>query len=296
MTIRQALRISSAGITARELEIFLQHILGIERAGLYTHPETTLTSAQRQTLAGFLARRRKNEPVAYIIGRQEFYGRDFMTDRRALIPRPETEKMIDLCLEKLPDRFSGQLKKTNKPCPLRLLELGTGSGNIAITLSLELATKFVPAEIYATDLSQEALELAKENFAALTLEQAHSPIKFLPSDLFAIPGLTPKAPYDLIIANLPYVPTTWQSDPAAQAEVLFYEPDIALFAGLDGLDLYRRFFSALEPFLMPDGLVMIEFGENQTEALLKVGKKFLPNRKWTVHQDYAGLDRLLLLE
>lgn len=296
MTIRQALRIPSVGITARELEIFLQHILKLERVELYTHPETTLTAAQSQTLASFLARRQKNEPVAYIIGSREFYGRDFKTDHRALIPRPETEKMIDLGLEKLPDRFSRQLKETNKPCPLRLLELGTGSGNIAITLSLELAAKSIPAEIYATDLSQEALELAKENFAALTLKQAHSPIKFLTGDLFAIPDLTPKAPYDLIIANLPYVPTTWQSDPTAQTEVLFYEPDIALFAGLDGLDLYRRFFSALEPFLMPDGLVMIEFGENQTETLTKLIKKYFPNRKWKIYQDYAGLDRLLLLE
>jgi release factor glutamine methyltransferase len=293
MTIQEALNVTNRSVSNRDAEVFLQYALGVERTFLLTHGETALTSEQAATYESFLSRREQNEPVAYIVGEKEFYGRPFKTDARALIPRPETELLVDKALELLPARFKAHTKAINKPCPIRILEIGTGSGNIAVTLSLELAKYNTPAEIYATDISPEALALAEENFTLLQNGTPHSPIKWFVANLFNNAELQKKAPYDLVIANLPYVPTSWKFDAAAQPEVVFQEPDIALFGGEDGLDLYRGFFAKVSGWVMKDGIILVEYGEDETGDISELVRSYLPTAQLIVHKDYAELDRML---
>ncbi|MBU6389113.1 peptide chain release factor N(5)-glutamine methyltransferase [Patescibacteria group bacterium] len=277
MTVSQALNVADRSISFREAEIFLQHILGASRAWLHGHGDQKLTPEQSSRFEEFCRRREQNEPVAYIIGEKEFYGRRFYCDRRALIPRPETEGLIDIAMQ----------WSRNRGRPIKILELGTGSGNIAITLSLELS---VPAKIVATDISPAALELARKNYQELGHRQ---PIRFICADLFHHSEIKKAAPFDLIIANLPYVPTAWQSDPEAQPEVVFQEPDIALFGGEDGLELYRRFFADAPQYLGANGKIIIEFGEEETQKITAIAQKAFSNAQLTIQPDYAGLDRIL---
>ena len=292
MTIAEALDVSKRSVSFREAEIFLAHVLGRSRAQLHAHPETALTDTEVERYERCLARRETNEPVAYITGSKEFYGRPFICDARALIPRPETEGLIDQALEILPDRFRSHLKATNKPCPVRILELGTGCGNIAATLSLELAQRSVPADIVATDISAEALKLAEEN--GIRLGAQH--IQWTQADLFDAAAIREHQPFDLIIANLPYVPATWRTDPRAQPDVVFYEPDISLFGGEDGLDIYRRFFTEIKGYVKPDGHILIEYNEDQTNKILEIIASTLIGANTTVRQDYAGLDRTIRID
>lgn len=297
MTIADALAsVQHRSVSYRDAEVFLSHILTQPRAYLHAHPEQRLTSEQRAMFEKFLKRREKNEPVAYIIGSKEFYGRPFKTDARALIPRPETEGMIEQALAFLPSYFDAHLKATNLPCPLRILELGTGSGNVAITLALELAALSLPATLIATDISGDALALAQENWQVLSTGiSRHIVTKFICADLFAHPEISPGRPFDLIAANLPYVEATWAQNPAAQPDVVFHEPDVALFGGEDGLDLYRRFFAEAPKFLSTGGAVMIEHGEAQGADIRALAQAAWPNASITTYKDYADLDRITVI-
>ena len=295
MRIDEALNVSKRSVSYREAEVFLGHVIAKPREWLHTHPSDLLTAEQESFFERCLKRREDNEPVAYIIGCKEFYGRPFVCDSRALIPRPETEVLIDQALEILPKRFHDHLKTTNKPCPLRILELGTGCGNIAATLALELFARSIPTEILATDVSNEALALAKDNWIALALPGSREP-QWLNADLFDAPLVRERAPYDLVIANLPYVPAAWQFDPIAQPDVVFYEPDISLFGGTDGLDIYRRFFLQVNEYLQCDGHVLIEYNEDQTADIINLIKECLPSARYAVQQDYAGLDRTVRID
>lgn len=279
MKISEALDVSDRSVSFREAEIFLQEVLQVSREFLHTHPEQKLTENQQQKFESFIKRRENNDPVAYITGHKEFFGRDFKTDARALIPRPETEALIELALPHLKN-------------DAKILELGTGCGNIAVTLTLELLAQKKKVEIIATDISQEALDLAEENWQKLKGD-CDSPILFLQADLFAEPEIKKAAPYDLIIANLPYVPLAWQSSPEAQAEVVFKEPSIALFGGQDGLDHYRNFFKEVQNYTHPETRIILEFGEDETGDLTPLAQASLPSYKFQVHPDYAGLDRVL---
>lgn len=292
MTIAQALDVRHRSVSYREAEVLLAEITGLQREYLLAHPDQNLDVNEVARYEDFLIRRERNEPVAYIIGYKEFYGRPFRTDSRALIPRPETEGMIDLAVAFLSKRFKGLLAAKGKPCPLSILELGTGSGNITITLAHELATKRVAAEIVATDIAPEALELAEVNAVALGVPSVCR-ITWVEADLFGSSKVDRRAPYDLILANLPYVATTWKQDPAAQQDVLFYEPDVALFGGVTGTDIYQRFWLDLPTYLKPDGDVLIEFDHGQSAEMLPFAQAALPTHTFNVIKDYAGLDRLL---
>ncbi len=296
MTVLEALNlVQHRSVSRRDAEVFLQHILQIERAELHTHDERELTPEQEEHYLKCLDRREQNEPVAYITGWKEFYGRRFACDHRALIPRPETELLIDRALALAPGIFSENLNTTGKPCPVRVLELGTGVGNIAATLCFELAKQQTPAQIIATDVVVEAVQLAQENLERLSEvpgEQT-SPTTLLIADMFDHPSIAKGAPYDLIVANLPYVPIGWKTDSAAQPDVVFWEPDIALFGGEDGLDHYRVFFDQVWEYLAPEGVILIEYGEDETGDLRFLLDGMQETLELTVHKDYAELDRML---
>jgi release factor glutamine methyltransferase len=282
MTIADALDVQQRSVSSRDAEVFLAHVLQSDRVHLHTHPELVLTSEQAEHFETFMARREQNEPVAYIIGEKEFYGRMFTVDKRGLIPRPETEGVVEQAVAWCETFFRTHLAATNKPCPVRILELGTGGGPIAVSLALELAAKNVPATLIATDIAQEALELAEENWDKMKGESS-SLIKmsFITADLFDHP-LIREHPFDLIVCNLPYVETTWQVETGAQPDVIFFEPDIALFGGEDGLDIYRNFFKRAPSNLVDDGAVILEYGETQTAVITPLA--------------VAQLDRVIILK
>ena len=292
MTIAQALDVRQRSVSYREAEVLLAEVTGLRREYLHAHLNQDITSSECVRYEEFLQRRERNEPVAYIIGYKEFYGRPFQTDSRALIPRPETEGIIDAAVIAQNKRFKRLLAAKGKPCPLRILELGTGCGNIAITLAHELAAKRIAAEIVATDISPEALLLAEANAVSLGVPSLCR-ITWVEADLYGSFQVDRRAPYDLIIANLPYVSTAWKQDPAAQMDVLFYEPDIALFGGVTGTDIYKRFWRDLSTYLKPDGDVLIEFDHGQSVEMLPYAQASLPSYAFTVLEDYAGLERIL---
>jgi release factor glutamine methyltransferase len=246
-TVRAALFFGAAQLSelpnARlDAELLLRHVLEKDRAWLLTHPETELTAAQTSAYEKAIARRTMHEPIQYILGTQEFYGLDFLVKPGVLIPRPETEHLVEAALE----RLAGQ------PA-LNIVDVGTGSGILAVTLAKHLPV----AQITAVDLSAAALSIARENAARHGVEDR---IRFLTSDLLAaLPGEC----FDAIVSNPPYIPAS----EVLEAQVRDYEPEQALFAGADGLDIYRRLVPQACTALRPGGWLLMEIGHGQRLAL-----------------------------
>lgn len=246
------------GPTARrDAELLLLHLLGRDRAWLLTHLDDLLPDEYTAAYAQRLARRARQEPVQYILGEQEFWGLKLHVAADVLIPRPETEHLVEAALARLP---KGQ--------PAKIADIGTGSGAIA----LALATERPEAQISALDQSPAALTIALEN------AQKHGVagrIRFLASDLLAaVPGER----FTMIVSNPPYVPSGEQ----LEAQVRDYEPHSALFAGEDGLAIYRRLIPEAWDALEPGGWLLLEIGHGQRDALAAMlsdwlGAEFLPD-------------------
>ena len=283
MTVQQALQrgialLTEAGQESARLDaqILLGHVLGVERTRLYAYPETGITSKEERQFFALIGRRARGEPVAYLLGHEEFYGRDFLVDRRVLIPRPETELLVEAALRACRERLDGGQMPV-------VADIGTGSGAIAITLAAEEPR--LPY-LYATDISRDALEVAELNCQRHSVEQR---VRLLPGDL-----LTPlPEPVDVFIANLPYVGT--QEMEILDTDVRDYEPHLALFSGTEGLDTIRRLFlQARESRVVREGAVfLLEIGYRQREALTEMVHETWPQADVTFTKDYAGWDRLL---
>ncbi len=236
-----------------DAELLLRHVLARDRAWILAHPEAELTPQQIQRYEELLARRAEHEPIQYILGEQEFFGLPLTVTPAVLIPRPETEHLIEAVLARLPhDR------------PVRIADVGTGSGAIA----LALASRLPLARIDALDLSPEALAVAEANAQALRLAQN---VRFLQSDLLAS---VRNELYDCIVSNPPYV-ASWE---VLEGQVTLWEPHTALFAGADGLDVYRTLLPQASAQLVPGGLLAVEFGAGQRDA---VAALFLQDARWT---------------
>lgn len=197
--------------------ILLEDITGKDRAWLLAHPEFELSHKQISKLNGLIARRAEHEPLAYIRGRSEFYGREFIVSKHALEPRPETETMVDLVKTIMKGREN-----------LIIADIGTGSGCIAVSVKLELPH----ATVVATDIDVKCLKIAREN-----AHKYHAEIDFFHGNLVEPLSLMP----DILLGNLPYVPTSYELNTAAT-----FEPKLAIFGGEDGLDLYRQLFSQIQ--------------------------------------------------
>ncbi len=225
----------------------------MDRAQLLAHPETELSNEQKIKLDLLLQRRANHEPLAFIRGKTEFYGREFTINKHVLEPRPETETMIEL-LKQLVDR----LQITDYRL-LHAVDVGTGSGAIAITLKL----KNPNLEVYATDISKKCLAVAKQN----AINHAVS-VSFLHGDLLEpYYRLKPKTPH-LIAANLPYVPDDFSINRAA-----LHEPKIAIFGGVDGLDLYRKLFAQIDERKQKPAYILTESLPFQHHALAALARK-----------------------
>lgn len=256
-------------------QVLLAHVLNQSRSWLFAHHEHELSEGDCRRYADLITRRRRREPVAYLLGRKEFYGLDFAVDQRVLIPRPETELLVDLVLAQISDR-SGR--------PVVVADVGTGSGAIAITVAVHAPE----AKVYGTDISQDALEVAEENRKRLTPEAG--PL-FLEGDL-----LSPlPEPADVIVANLPYIADEEYS--GLQSDVRDYEPGVALKAGVEGLDLIERLLEQLPTRVQPRGAVLLEISPRQGEVVQRMAQDLRPKPSYVgLRRDYSGLVRMVTLE
>lgn len=241
-------KLNEAGIGTAHLDalVLLEDTLGKDRTHLLANPQLKLITEQIKKLDRQIKRRIKHEPLAYIRGQTEFYGREFCLDRRVLEPRPESETMIEL-LKALSARREA----------LNIIDLGTGSGALAITAKLEIPK----AKVIATDIDPKCLIVARRNARLLKAN-----VKFLQGDLLQ-PIKVLDSSLTFILANLPYVPESFKINPAAMAE-----PRIAIFGGSDGLDIYRQFFAQTQNLKARPKFILTEAMPPQHAKLEKIAK------------------------
>ena len=251
-----------------DAEVLLAHTLGWSRARVLSRLQETISDEMLQQFRTLILRRAAREPVAYLVGRKEFYGLEFVVDRRVLVPRPETETLVDAALEWAKQR----------PGPLVIADIGTGSGCIAVALAVHLPQ----AHIYAIDLSSDALAVARQN---VIRHHVDASVTLLNGDLLApLPQ-----PVDLLVSNPPYTVLD-EVDPG----VRMHEPHLALDGGSDGLAVYRRLFAAAPSALRPGGALMLEIGATQARAVVDLARQAFPEAVIRVRQDLAGRDRVVI--
>ena len=251
-------RLSSVGVTAHKLEaqVLAGHVMLVNRTWVLTHPDHEVNEL---ALEGVLQRRESGEPLAYILGYREFFSRRFRVDQSVLIPRQETETLVEAALALQGER-------------LRVLDIGTGSGCIAITLKLERPTW----EVWATDISSSALQMARENAETLGAD-----ITFRHSNLLdQLDG----EKFDLIVSNPPYI----GRNEVIPREVRDYEPDSALFADNAGLAIYQNLSDHVQNHLNPGGTLILEIGQDQGESV----SQLFPGSP--IVKDLSGNDRVLV--
>ena len=277
MQLRQALHaafaeLEAAGIDAPRIsaEALVFHVLGCDRAYLFAHPERELSVEEQSQFDALVFRRASGEPLQYLTGHQEFWKADFLVSPAVLIPRPETEHIIEVVLDLVHHFGLGPR--------LKLIDVGTGSGAIAITLARELPQ----AEVHAVDLSAAALEVARENARRLAAR-----VQFAQSDVLA--GVERDASFDFVVSNPPYVGLN-ESD-KVQEVVKHYEPHMAVFAGEEGFGVIRRLIPQAMEALRPGGWLLMEIGYSQAEAVMA-----LLTGWHNVHPvpDLAGIPRVIV--
>jgi release factor glutamine methyltransferase len=285
-------RLRAAHVPSHTLatELLLMHALGRDRTWLYTHPEASLDLAGAEIFLALIARRAAGEPTQYLTGKQEFWGLEFEVAPAVLIPRPETEHVMEVALARLGARGFKIHLDTGKPREkLRVADVGTGSGCLAVALAWELPH----ADVFATDISAPALEVAARNAARHNVVDR---IHFLQTNL--LDGLGDKSPtgigklpsFDLIVSNPPYV---GQDDASQlQREVRDYEPHAALFAGPTGIEMYARLIEEAGRLLRPGGILVLELGYNSAAHVRDI---FAGPDCWTnvvFTNDLAGIPRV----
>jgi release factor glutamine methyltransferase len=255
-----------------EAEILLRHLLGINRTQFYVDQELKLTTEQSQAFQALVRRRVSGEPTAYILGKREFYGLDFYVDRRVLIPRPESELLVDKALE-----FAGHHPTLS---PLFIADVGTGCGNLAISLAAHLPR----AQIYAVDISKPALEVAAINCHRHNVGQR---IHFLHG--YLLEPLPVRV--HIIVANLPYVKDKELAE--LEPNVRDFEPRLALAGGSLGLNYIAKLLFQAPGKLNQGGAVFLEIGEGQGTDVLALARKHLPQSEICLYPDLRGIDRVV---
>jgi release factor glutamine methyltransferase len=285
LVARATERLTASGSTSPRLdaELLMAAALGVDRVGVLAHPDAPAGGAAAATFDGYVARREAGEPVAYIRGFREFHGRAIATDPRALIPRPETELLVDEAIAAIVERLT-VAPRTPGAGPIRVVDVGTGTGAIAVALVAALRKRRMDEHVLvlAVDVSEEALDLARENAVGHGVADR---MRFLAWDLLP----TGDEPWDVICANLPYVASG--ALPSLAPE-LGYEPRLALDGGEDGLDVVRRLLGLLPQTLAAEGIALLEIGADQGESVVEAAASILPGWRCTVATDLAGLPRL----
>jgi release factor glutamine methyltransferase len=301
MDIRSALKEGIARLRAAQVpshtlaaELLLLHTLGRDRAWLYSHAETPLDPAALSKYLALVARRAAGEPTQYLTGKQEFWGLEFEVTPAVLIPRPETEHVVEVALERLGARGIKIDLKTGAPSPrLRIADVGTGSGCLAVALAHELPH----AEVFATDISPAAIEVARRN---ATRHAVADRIHFLQTNLLDALCLSPlvtshsPVPFDLIVSNPPYVA---RSEAASlPREVREHEPETALFGGPTGVEIYARLIEQAAALLRPGGNLVVELGHGAADRVRAI---LTAQPGWAnicITNDLAGIPRVLAAE
>jgi release factor glutamine methyltransferase len=282
--------LAGVGATSPRLdaELLLGHVLGVERTGVVAHPDAPVSTGQEAAFEELLARRLAGTPVAYIRGFREFHGLAFAIDERVLIPRPETELLVDLAVQRVRAILTGAPRPSGSTA-VRVWDVGTGSGAIAVAIAVELRRGGYLDEVRltASDVSTDALAVAVENAVA------HGVADRLELVLADLLDASPFLPADVLVANLPYVPS--EMVPTLPPDVRA-EPVLALDGGLDGLDLVRRLLAGLPRATMPGALALLEIGVDQAPAIGALVRDVLPGWTLTWHTDLAGIQRVAALE
>lgn len=235
----------------RDAKLLLLHVLQMDRATLLAHPDRNLTQDELAAYQAVVSRRLNHEPIQYITGRQEFFGLTLKVTSATLIPRPETEHLVEAVLDRVPHHQ-----------PLKILDVGTGTGAIALALAAHLPQ----AEITAIDLSTETLEVAHQNAVTHDLTKR---IRFVQSDLLAgLASSEREVAFDAIISNPPYIPEDDRAE--LHPQVRDYEPAQALFAGPLGIEIYSRLIPQAHAALKAGGLLAMEIGHGQSNALVSL--------------------------
>ena len=275
MTVLEVLQSTSGYFQKRNIdsprlnaEHLLAHVLGRKRIDLYLEFERRLPESELKPLRELVKRRGSGEPLQHLLGTVEFCGRSFRCDKRALVPRPETEQLVEL----LVSLFKSEIAYS------RMADVGTGSGVIGLTLAAE----FPKAQIVGTDISEDALMLARENAVRLDLLDR---VQFLRSNL--LKNVQPD--FDVIVANLPYVST---EDRQNLSREVLHDPEVALFAGARGDELVRQLIAQAPSWLRPGGILAMEIGIGQSETLMAALAEKNYRDIWT-EKDYSGVIRFL---
>jgi release factor glutamine methyltransferase len=265
--VRQRLERRGVPHASLEAEIMARHVLGMDRAELHARPEHPVSPEDTASIESLADRRAAGEPTAYLTGHRWFYGLDFLVTSGVLIPRPETELLVETAAAVVTERNYHTAA-----------DIGTGSGVIAVCLA-HLAPNL---NVIATDISEAALDIARRNSE---FHGVADRITFRLGDL-----LEPLAePVDILCANLPYVKT----NDIPKSGPLWHEPRTALDGGADGLDVFRRFAPIVAACLRPGGCLVLEIGAGQSKAVLALLEKHLPGGKFKVHRDLAGHERVI---
>jgi len=274
---RNMLAVAGSDTPVLDAELLLAHVLGRDRAWLYTYPERVLTWPQSVAYLTLVERRVDHEPVAYLVGHKEFFGLDFIVTPNVLVPRPETEMLVEKALQLVRSR-AGQLT---------MADVGTGSGVIAVGLAVNLPH----ARVLAMDICPAALAVARRNVAR---HHVGDRVACVQADLL-IPCA---ATFDLVIANLPYIccgdlHPAYEEAAQGTTRALGWEPRVALNGGSDGLEVVRRLLMVVAHRLHPDGVLLVEIGADQGSEVLKLARVHFPRAMAEVIKDWAGLDRFL---
>ncbi|WP_096437637.1 peptide chain release factor N(5)-glutamine methyltransferase [Alteribacter populi] len=283
----EALRWASSFLEEYEMEqgiaeVLLTHHTNWSRSRWLAELQTELPVAVLEAFQRDVKKAATGVPVQHLTGKETFYGREFTVTKDVLIPRPETEELLEAVLAKIEEMFSPNL-------PLRIVDVGTGSGIIAITLAKELAHRCVPVMIQAVDISDQALVVAKKN-----AEIHEANVTFLNGDL--LEPLTEKEQcVDIVVSNPPYIPE--RDRETLHKTVRHFDPETALFGGADGLDLYRRFAEQLSKVVATPALVAFEIGFDQGDSVSAILQKaFHGSAEVGVKQDINGKDRIVIVK
>ena len=286
----ERLRAAGSETPRLDAELLLAFAIGVDRTAVIAHGDAPVGSDAEAAYHALIERREAGEPVAYLRGMKEFHGIALTVDSRALIPRPETELLVDTAISTVMAALTSGVQRQAVP---RVLDLGTGSGAVAIALAVALRGRRVPAddlEIIAADVSPDALELARENAVAHGVGDW---VRFVASDL--LPPNARSEPLDIVLANLPYVRTAELDSLIERRLSAAFEPRVALDGGPDGLTVIGRLLDELSWGLAADGEALLEIGGDQGPSALALTGERLPG--WTAETlpDLAGLPRVLRL-
>lgn len=281
MIIAEAINWSNKKLIANKVDsphgstnLLLSELLKVDKAYLIAHPEKELSKSETKMFKNWIERRVKHEPVWYIVGKIDFMGCRFVVNKNVLIPRPETELLIE--------KFISDNSKNILP-DSRLLEIGTGSGVIIISLANRLKCQY-----FASDISEKSLQVAQKNIDVL---KRRTNILFKKGNLFEPWG---KEKFDYILVNLPYIPH--KQLVSLSLDILKFEPEVALDGGEDGLDIYTKFLFNASNHLNKKGIIYGEIGDQQGEKISELANRYLSDTETQIIKDYGGYDRIFIIQ